>query len=59
MSRKEDIIQAKCEVKFWLSPSEKAEYDQFLAPFGGKRGPFVKALLLKHLRSVKEKKNEN
>lgn len=59
MNRKNELKHDNCEVKFWLSPEEKADYDQFLAPFGGKRGPFVKALLLKHLKLAKEKENEN
>lgn len=47
MNRKFDTKQT--EVKFFLSPEEARRFDAVLAPIGGKRGPFAKALLLREI----------
>lgn len=42
---------SKNEIKFYLTDAQLDTYDRYLEPFGGKRGPFAKALLLNHLKS--------
>jgi len=37
------------EVKFFLSDEEELAYRMFLAPFGGKKGPYAKALILEQI----------
>lgn len=39
------------EVKFFLLNEENEEYELFLAPFAGKKGPFAKKLLLNRIRT--------
>ncbi len=38
------------EVKILLNDFELLEYNEFLRPFAGKKGPYAKALLFKHIR---------
>jgi len=42
------------EVKFLLNDSELFEYDEFLKPFAGKKGPYAKTILFKHIREQKQ-----
>jgi len=39
------------EVKFFLQNEENEEYELFLAPFAGKKGPFAKKLLMNRIRT--------
>jgi len=38
-------------VKFFLSFEENTDYEAFLAPFAGKKGPFAKKLLMNRIRT--------
>jgi hypothetical protein len=53
----ERIEQANKEsepsVKVFLSTEEMKRYEAFLAPFAGKKGPYLKQLLLKKIDSKK------
>ncbi len=42
------------EVKILLNDFELLEYDEFLKPFAGKRGPYAKVVLFKHIREQKQ-----
>ena len=50
----EDLQRSGSEVKFYLNDSELNEYIEFLKPFAGKRGPYAKAILFKHIREQKQ-----
>ncbi len=45
---------SKNEVKFFLTDAQLDEYDEFLKPFAGKRGPYAKVILFKHIREQKQ-----
>lgn len=36
-------------IKVFLTAEEMSQYEQFLTPFAGKKGPYLKQLLLKHI----------
>ena len=51
-----DFYETLHEVRFFLTKSELQEYEAFLAPFAGKKGPYAKAILFKHIRENAESK---
>lgn len=59
-----NMVQTRChEVKVFLTDEENLEYEAFLRPFGGKKGPYAKAILFKHIREhrnsfIGERKDE-
>lgn len=54
-----DFHEALHEVRFFLTKSELQEYEAFLAPFAGKKGPYAKAILFKHIRENAESNAES
>jgi hypothetical protein len=49
-------IGKKVEVKFWLDQNEARQLNEILAPVGGKRGPFAKALVLREIEARRFRK---
>jgi hypothetical protein len=49
-----DLQKSGREVKFFLNDSELNELNEFLKPFAGKKGPYAKTILFKHIREQKQ-----